>query len=474
METDYAKQGFGTTDLTHDAIKEPGLHEHSIDFDKISELDNDFEDLVDKFEKEAKCDGERCDEKAGYHENWNQLFCENCRMTMDIDDTKVLSESIKELKDLNNSVKENFTYLLCAQGYTAPYLPKGKIADEEKTFDKLKSDYLRLYKKSFKSGKVIKISNLKTLVENAKKNINQLRRKIYELGEISMKLMSKEMLKDAKKEKADKQLTTVVFHTKLCLKEENEIFLNQFEQSAVKDYNEEMDSLKEENKAIKDHTPYCYSYHDEFFKTECQHVDHKVKNSDKVAESLSDDSSIRIDLGAQFEKTRYHLIETRIPNLWGFHIENIQKLPGDEHMTQLISIIPKRMKQFSLVADENEKATISDKNIKILSKAIGSNYVEESFKFEGFKITDSNFNKIISNSGHLKSLHITKCEITPEKKNEEADDVELKIDFRGILDSNSLNELILTGNNFPKLVVDKIMADVAGSKLKRRLTKFET
>lgn len=235
-----------------------------------------------------------------------------------------------------------------------------------------------------------------------------------------------------------------------------------------------MNNKKEANKQIKHHTPYCYEYHDYFFKKECEGVLYYDKYSSRGdVKRLNRDVCIEIDLKYQNNKTIDHMLETRIPDIYGLIIKNVQLIrnekPFDIQMHYFLrEVLPHKLNEFSLFADGSFSPRFSNLNIELFCKCLKEN-VGEVLKLSGFEFTDEQFNEIIESSGHLQTVQIKDNTVTPSQPEEST----VKINLKPLIASKTLCNLYLTNNGWGEELSVELHYLIRTSKLYKRLNGFK-
>ena len=77
-------------------------------------------------------------------------------------------------------------------------------------------------------------------------------------------------MQTVKKNKVKEDKDKTIFHTKISLEEETKKFHEALEAETVKKFKYRIQHKREAYKIIKHHTPYCYKYHQQFFRNECK------------------------------------------------------------------------------------------------------------------------------------------------------------------------------------------------------------
>ena len=136
---------------------------------------------------------------------------------------------------------------------------------------------------------------------------------------------------------------------------------------AIQKHQNYLSKIKEENKILNNHTPYCYEYHDYFLKYEWNNVKYFIKDTTKAQQKLNKDSTIHIDLAYLNIMTVNHLLENKFPEIWGIIISNVHKLERekisfDYQFDYLFeNILPFSLYQLSLHSNGDFKTKLTDK-----------------------------------------------------------------------------------------------------------------
>lgn len=192
---------------------------------------------------------------------------------------------------------------------------------------------------------------------------------------------------------------------------------------------------------------------------------------------LNRDVCIEIDLKLQNNKTIEHMLETRIPNVYGMIIKNVQLIrnekPFDIQMHYFLrEVLPEKLNEFSLFADGSFSPRFSDRNIELLCKCLKEN-VAEVLKLSGFEFTDSQFNEIIENCGHLQTIQIKDNTVTPTPPAEGEEATPIKINLEPLISSKTLSNLYLTNNGWGEEMAVQLHYFIRSSKLYKRLAGFK-
>jgi hypothetical protein len=273
-----------------------------------------------------------------------------------------------------------------------------------------------------------------------------------------------------------------IFHSKLCLEEDYLKYLENLKECKNQELERDMERKKYASKQIKNHTPYCYEYHTYFFKSgeECKNVKfYEGRNfKEKEEDRLCNKTFVEINLKDQNKKTISHLMETKLPEIWGLSISHIElfrdNLTFESNMEMFFDdVFPEKLNQLSLEAEPNNfLPRFSSNNIKQLCKILKTKRIAEIFTLSGFQMTDSQFNTILDHVGNLEELHIKNCDIISAHQNEDSEKP-IAINVLPITTSRRLKKINFKDNSWSEEVKLQIYETIQSSKLMKQLTEFE-
>lgn len=150
------------------------------------------------------------------------------------------------------------------------------------------------------------------------------------IGKECMKVISRKMIEKVKikKELYDYE-NKVIFHAKVCTKEEQEKFHEDRTELALKDYQQEKEHLDNQRKFMEDHIEDCYEYHKNFLQTSNKYGYLHYKNNldDQGDENDFDNTSwVRLDVKAQKRDFLDDFLDNGLPKIWTLQINNFQSM----------------------------------------------------------------------------------------------------------------------------------------------------
>jgi hypothetical protein len=190
--------------------------------------------------------------------------------------------------------------------------------------------------------------------------------------------------------------------------------------------------------------------------------------SNEVLDKLDSNVSVEIDMKKQNNKVVDHLLETRIPNIWGLIIKGVDNFrnekPFDLQMLVFFKdVIPRKLHQLCLHSGGNFREKFSDKNISQLCRALKDKSIDDYLLLEGFEFTDTQFNDIISSASDLHSLYLMNNTVKPQLTDaDKKSDVEVDINLKPLYNSKTLTVLDLSGNSWTT-DLDLVLQEQMGS-----------
>ena len=207
----------------------------------------------------------------------------------------------------------------------------------------------------------------------------------------------------------------------------------------------------------------------------CLVLFHDGLNASEDYEDFDAHHTIEINLKNQNNnKVVDHLLETRIPNVYGLVIKGVdlfrnESKPFDIQMQLFFKdVMPKKLQRLALSADGNFKPKFSDKNVKQLCAALREKRIADHLILEGFDFTDAQFNEIIRCSSELSVLLIRNNVVkSVEADSDPNSTVPLEISLKPLAGSKTLSTIDLTNNGFPESMQRKLQDYMMNSKAKK-------
>jgi hypothetical protein len=189
--------------------------------------------------------------------------------------------------------------------------------------------------------------------------------------------------------------------------------------------------------------------------------------------------SVQIDMKKQNNKVVDHLLETRIPNIWGLIIKGVDNFrnekPFDLQMQIFFKdVIPKKLHQLCLHAGGNYREKFSDKNVSQLCKALKEKSIDEYLLLEGFEFTDAQFNEIIRSASELHSLYIMNNTVKPHMAEpDEQGEIKVNINLKPLFNSKTLSVLDISGNTWGDEIDHVLQEQMSSSKCGKKLKSLK-
>jgi hypothetical protein len=203
--------------------------------------------------------------------------------------------------------------------------------------------------------------------------------------------------------------------------------------------------------------------------------------SNEVLDKLDANVSVEIDMKKQNNKVVDHLLETRIPNIWGLIIKGVDNFrnekPFDLQMLVFFKdVIPRKLHQLCLHSGGNFREKFSDKNISQLCRALKDKSIDDYLLLEGFEFTDTQFNEIIRSASDLHSLYLMNNTVKPQLKDADKNNdvgAEVDINLKPLFNSKTLTVLDLSGNSWASELDLDLQEQMGSSKCGKKLKSLK-